>query len=184
MKYQFYCISVAKIEIRFHPDLSENNLQLRPTQPVSPRKPLHDGDNMYWPLLSPLGRDDGGRTHTDGRGVWWRGRAADHATGERPVRWDKRPGRWGQFQQLACTGGTLALEQQALLQSGEQEWQLPVISIDHKGPNWLLFQRLKAFCDTREDGLKHFCFIFLTCCSTCFLQRDSSWWTDKLCAVT
>lgn len=45
-------------------------LQLQLARAGSPRAPLYYGDNMYRPLLSLLGRDDGGRAHSDGRGVW------------------------------------------------------------------------------------------------------------------
>lgn len=114
---------------------------------ATPSRPCTRRDNMYRPLLSPLGRDDGGRAHSDGRGVWWRGRASDHAAGERAVRWRERPGGWGQFHRLARTGGTLALERQGSLQSGEQERQLPVVSVERAGlprkPNFIFFLKKK-----------------------------------------
>lgn len=150
---------------------------------VIPRTPLYYGDNLYRPLLSPLGCDDGGRAHSDGRGVWWRGRASDHAAGEHAVRWGEWPGGWGQFQQLTCTGGTLALEQQGTLQSGEQEWQLPVVPVDEGGPNSFCFCIFFSLLPpkknllgstwanmlargVREGGFEHLCWVnFYLLCS-------------------
>lgn len=84
---------------------------------------------------------DGGRwAHSDGRGVWRRGRASDHAVRKHTVRRHQRSGWWRWLHKLAGARQQQSLEQQAAHRAGQQarEYGLTTLPVGDNMRNTLL----------------------------------------------
>lgn len=84
---------------------------------------------------------DGGRwAHSDGRGVWRRGRASDHAARKHTVRRHQRSGWWRRLHKLAGARQQQSLEQQAAHRAGQQarEYGLTTLPVGDNMRNTLL----------------------------------------------